>query len=70
MKLEIALCTAAGINIRNYQPLDVYMLGGKIIQDGYLMKLSIDNNATREFVMRELMTTPQLQALRQRVLEK
>jgi len=70
MKLEIALCTAAGINIRNYQPLDVYMLGGKIIQDGYLTKLSIDNNATREFVMRELMTTPQLQALRQRVLEK
>jgi hypothetical protein len=31
MKLEIALCNAAGINTRNLQPWDVFQIGGKII---------------------------------------
>jgi len=30
------LCAAAGINVRNLQPLDVYQLSGKIINDALL----------------------------------
>jgi hypothetical protein len=33
MIMEIELCTAAGINVRNMELLDVYLTAGKIIND-------------------------------------
>jgi len=31
-----SLCSAAGINVRNLEPMDVYVLAGKIINDSEL----------------------------------
>ncbi len=36
MKLEADLVRACGINTRNMQPLDVYYMGGRIIQSRLL----------------------------------
>jgi hypothetical protein len=67
LKMQVRLCAAAGCKVRNMQPLDVYLLAGKILNDGYLTKLANDNSASREFVMRELMTDAQLETLRSRI---
>jgi hypothetical protein len=63
----LGLCRAAGISTRTMQPLDVYQIAGRIIQDGYLTKIANANNATREFTMQHLLTHAQLEALRARV---
>jgi hypothetical protein len=38
MKMEIDLCLAAGINIRNMEPIDVYLTACKILDDVELRK--------------------------------
>jgi hypothetical protein len=42
MKESIALCTAAGIDIRSLGPAEVVMLAGEIVSDRILQKLAYD----------------------------
>lgn len=41
MKLWAEMCVAAGINIRNMEPIDVYLMGGKIMRDEILRKAAL-----------------------------
>jgi hypothetical protein len=63
----LELCSAAGFQTKQMKPLDVYQLAGRIIQDGYLAKIAEANHATREFTLRHLLTSAQLEALRARI---
>ena len=42
MKMEIELCTAAGINIRNMELLDVYLTARKILNNTPLRLHAVD----------------------------
>ena len=67
------LCMAAGINVRNLQPIDVYHLSGKIIEDSLLTSKAreLSPGAVLQPGVREqvlvAMTPEERAALRERV---
>lgn len=62
----IQMCMAAGINVRNLGPLEVYELCGKIINDSALTEASIGQGISRVQAMKE-MSPEERVALRERV---
>ena len=74
MKNSVELCTAAGINVSKLQPMDVYQLAGKLIQDRELTARALNCGlhgavllaGSRKEAM-AAMTPDELAALRKRV---
>jgi hypothetical protein len=67
------LCTGAGINVRNLQPMDVYQIAGKILSDTLLTERAlqfregaISGEGARERAL-AAMTPEERLALRERV---
>jgi hypothetical protein len=76
-QMEMKLCAAADIKVRNMQPLDVYLIAGKILNDPELTKRAVAEQlsgavlpaGSRETVLLD-MTEGERAALRERVLER
>jgi hypothetical protein len=75
MQLETDLCLAAGIDVARLAPIDVYLLGGKIINDWELTRKALalprdsavlGSNA-RKFVLNAMPASDRA-ALRDRIL--
>jgi len=70
-----ALCTAAGINVRNMELADVYLTAGRILNDAELTKRALAEHlshavlpaGSRETALLD-MTPDELRALRERLL--
>jgi len=48
---EINLCLAAGINVRNMQPFDVFLTAGNIINDHSLTMRMIAEKTSRQALL-------------------
>jgi hypothetical protein len=62
----VQLCMAAGINVRNIGPMDVYMVSGKIINDSALTAASIGQGISRVQALKAMSSAERV-ALRERV---
>jgi hypothetical protein len=41
MKAMVEICVAAGIDVRNLEPLDVFLVAGKIIHDSEIHEMHV-----------------------------
>jgi hypothetical protein len=67
MQMETNLCIAVGIDVARLAPMDVYLLGGRIIADEALRKEMFAGGCSREQAISEMLPN-QLASLRERIL--
>ncbi len=67
MQMEINLCIAVGIEVARLAPIDVFLLGGRIIADEALRQAMLAGRCSREEAISEMLPN-QLASLRERVL--
>jgi hypothetical protein len=60
------LVTAAGVNVRNMEPIEVYQMAGKILTDRRVLDLTLASQTSRECVMLN-MSLDERAALRERI---
>jgi len=67
MRVQAALCRAAGIDVARLDPMEMYLLGGSIIHDEELRKRALTGGSIDRMAAIQAMSPQERAALRERV---